>query len=104
MSYAVRYSGRMSETKAVTVGSTALVYILPDNAFLFAGARGVVPISIKQPVPSGASTTLPVLMQSNNQTQGVSVAGGDALTAADVKTGVHLFYFDKAGDILQLIA
>lgn len=104
MNYPIRYCGRMFETTAVTVGSTAVVFDIPDNAFLFAGARGLIPISVKQGVPSGTTTTLPVLMRSNNQTQGVSVAGGEALTVAGLETGVHLFYFDKAGDILQLIA
>lgn len=103
MSYAIRYSGRMMETTSVAAQSTAVVYTIPDNSFLYAGARGVIPINIKQAVPSGATTTLPVLLQSNNQTQGVSVVGGEALTAADCKTGVRLFYFDKAANILQLI-
>lgn len=103
MSYAVRYSGRLVETTAVATQATAVVYTIPDNTFLFAGSRGIIPINIKQPVPSGATTTLPVRLQSNNQTQGVSVTGGEALTAADCKTGVRLFYFDKAADILQLI-
>lgn len=104
MNYPIRYCGRMFETTAVTVESAAVVFDIPDNAFLFAGARGIIPINIKQSIPGGTTTTLPVLMRSNNKTQGVSVDGDDALTVAGVKTGVRLFYFDKAGDILQLIA
>lgn len=103
MVYSIRYSGRMFDTTSVSTEDTAVVYTIPDNAFLFAGSRGIIPINIKQPVPTGATTSLPILMMSNNQTQGVSVIGGDALTVADCKTGVRLFYFDKASNILQLI-
>ncbi len=103
MTYPIRYSGRLFETTAVEVTSSAVIYTLPDNAFLFSGPRGIVPIYVKQDVPSGTTETLPVLMQANNQTQGVSVVGGDSLTAANIAKGVYLFYFDKQNDVLQII-
>lgn len=103
MNYPIRYSGRLFETTAVEVTSSAVIFTLPDNTFLYSGARGIVPIYIKQDIPSGTTETLSVLMQANNQTQGVSVVGGDSLTAANVVKGVYLFYFDKQNDVLQII-
>lgn len=103
MTYPIRYSGRLFETTAVEVTSSAVIYTLPDNVFLFSGPRGIVPIYVKQDVPSGTTETLSVLMQANNQTQGVSVVGGDSLTAANIAKGVYLFYFDKQNDVLQII-
>lgn len=103
MSYPIRYSGRIIETTAVEVATTAVIFKLPNNAFLYAAPRGVMPISIKQDLPSGTTTTLSVLFETNGQTQGVSVPGGDNLTAADIAKGVYLFYYDKAGDVLQIL-
>lgn len=103
MSYPVRYSGRILETTAVEVTATAVIFKLPDNAFLHAAPRGVMPINVKQDLPSGTTTTLSVLFETNSQTQGVSVPGGDGLTAADIAKGVYLFYYDKSADILQIL-
>lgn len=103
MTYPIRYSGRIIETAAVEVTATAVIFKLPDNAFLLAAPRGVMPIYVKQDVPSGAADTLSVLLETNGQTQGVSVPGGDNLTAAGIAKGVYLFYYDKSADILQIL-
>lgn len=103
MNYPFRYGGRLYETTAVTVESTAVIFTLPDNTFLFSGPRGLIPIYIKQDIPSGTTDTLSVLMQSNNQTQGVSIVGGNSLTVAKIVKGVYLFYFDKSNNTLQIL-
>lgn len=103
MSYAIRYDGRLFETTAVEVTSSAVIFTLPNNTFLYSAPRGIVPIYIKQDLPSGTTETLSVLFRINNQTQGVSVVGGYSLTAANIAKGVYLFYYDKTTDTLQIL-
>lgn len=95
--------GRMFETTAVEVTASAVVFTLPDNTFHFAGNRGIIPIKISQSIPSGTTTTLPILFRVNGSTQAVTTVGGSALTAASVTTGLFLFYFDKSANLLQII-
>lgn len=103
MSYPIRYGGRLFETTGVEVTSTSVIFSLPNNTFLYSAPRGIVPINIKQDLPSGTTTTLSVLLQVNNETHGVSVPGGDPLTAAGVAKGVYLFYYDKSLNTLQIL-
>lgn len=55
-------------------------------------------------MPTGTTTTLPIVLSSNAGTKAMTVAGGDELTVADYTTGIHLAYYESNTGILQLIA
>lgn len=101
MNYPINYPRRVLGTTGVEVTSTSVIFKLPNQAFAYAGARGVMVINVAQSAPSGTADTLPVLFESNNVTQGASAAGGESLTLASLPTGVYQFYYDKAGNVLQ---
>lgn len=103
MSYLIRYGVRLFETTNVEVTSSSVIFTLPNNTFLYSARCGIVPIHINQDIPSGTTQTLTVLFKINNETQGITVPGGDSLTAAGIAKGVYLFFFNKANNILQLI-
>lgn len=103
MNYPVNYVRRILGTTAVEVTSTSVIFKLPNQAFAYAGARGVMLINVLQAPPSGTTQTLPVLFEANNVTQGASAAGGEALQLSALPVGVYQFYFDKTTNTLQLM-
>lgn len=100
----VRYQLRLLTTSAVEATSSAVVFKLPNRAFALTCPRGVVLVNIVQSVPTGTTTTLPILFESNGQTQAATTVGGVALTASDISTGVYQFYFDKTNNTLQVLS
>lgn len=103
MSYPIRYGGRLFETTGVEVTSTSVIFTLPNNTFLYSAPCGIVPIHIKQDIPSGTTQTLPIMFKINNETQSVVLPNGTSLTAAGITSGVYLFFYDKRFDVLQII-
>lgn len=99
----VRYQSRLLTTTAVEVTASAVVFKLPNRAFALTCRCGVVLVNIAQTDPTGTTTSLPVLFESNGQTQAATTVGGAAITASDVSTGVYQFYFDKTNNILQVL-
>lgn len=102
--YQVRYASRLLPTIAVEVTTTAVVFRLTNNAFLYTGQYGVILIDIEQSIPSGTTTTLPILFESNGATQAATKVGSTPLTVADVSTGVYQFYFNKPANTLQVLS
>lgn len=103
MNYSINYPRRILGTTDVEVTATAVIFKLPNQAFAYTGARGVMLISITHAAPAGTTQTLPVLFEANNVTQGASVAGGESLQISALSTGVYQFYFDKTTNTLQLL-
>ena len=93
----------LSEPSSVAVTPSDVVFTLPNNMFLRLGSKGIVPIYINQAIPSGTTTTLPIQMKVNGDTQAVTTVGGNVLTASQLSTGLYLFYFDKQVGIFQII-
>lgn len=91
-------------TTGVTVGTSNVVFTFQDHAFLNAWYRGTVLINLAQKIPTGTTSTLPIVFSTNGVTQAVTKVGGTALTVADILgTGVYEFWFDKSTNTLQLI-
>jgi len=88
----------------VTVGTDAVVFSFRNHAFVNANYRGTVFVNLRQAIPSGTTTTLPVLFETNGVTQAVSKFGGAALTVADVAgTGVYELWFERDTNTLQMM-
>jgi hypothetical protein len=91
------------KTQTVVVSDTAVTYkFAPD----FDGRpfRGLILVYISEAIPTGTTTTLPVQFSMAGTTSNVTVAGGAAITVADLPgVGIYLVYFDRWADTLQLI-
>ena len=91
------------KTRAVVVSDTAVTFkFAPD----FDGRpfRGLILVYISEAIPADTTTTLPVQFSMAGTTSNITVAGGAAVTVADLPgTGIYLVYFDRWADTLQLI-
>ena len=91
------------KTQTVVVSDTAVTFkFAPD----FDGRpfRGLILVYISEAIPTGTTTTLPVQFSMAGTTSNVTVAGGAAITVADLPgVGIYLVYFDRWADTLQLI-
>ena len=92
------------ESRSVVVSDTSVDFKFnPDwNSRPF---RGLLLVYLSEEIPSGTTTTLPIRFSMAGTTSNVTYAGGDNVTVADLPgVGVHLFYYDRLTDTLQLLA
>ena len=88
----------------MSVGANGVVFSFRNHAFLNANYRGTVFVNLRQAIPTGTTTTLPILFETNGATQAVTKFGGAALTVADVAgTGVYQLWFERDTNTLQLM-
>lgn len=93
----------MIESTNITVGTDNVVVGIPRRAFRFLNGNGLILFRLNTAIPDTAET-LPILFSSNGFTQPLTLIGGDAATGANMPgAGVYLVYYDKAGNILQLM-
>lgn len=91
-------------SQSVTVNTANVVFTFRNHAFLNANYRGTIFVNLMQAIPSGTTTTLPILFETNGVTQAVTKVGGDALTVADVTgAGIYQFWFERDTNTLQLL-
>lgn len=89
---------------SVTVNSDNVIFSFRNHAFLNANYRGTIFVNISQAIPSGTTTTLPIVFETNGKTQAVTKYNGVPLTVADiVGTGVYMFWFERDTSTLQLM-
>lgn len=67
--------------------------------------RGLLIINLAQQIPSGTTTTLPIVFTSEGGTpQNLITYAGADVTVADIKgTGIYLVWFESQTNTLQLI-
>lgn len=88
----------------VSVGTASVVFSFRNHAFLSANYRGTVFVKLAQAIPSGTTTTLPIVFETNGTTQAVTKFNGEALTVADIAgTGVYQLWFERDTNTLQLM-
>ena len=90
------------QTTAV-VGSADVRFSLPNHIFRFSGTKGKVIVELTSVVPTGTTSTFPILIEVNGQTLPLNNTAGTALTFAD--TGAVLYYeilFDKVANTFVL--
>lgn len=93
------------DVSSISATTTAVEFNLANNAFRFLEESGLVLIRISSAIPTGTTTTLPVVFQSNDSIQPITNVGGTPLTVADIpSTGIYLFYYDKNTKLMQIIS
>lgn len=93
------------DVQGVNVTDTRIEFSLPANAFRFLPSNGLVLIRIGVAIPTGTTATLPVVFTSNDAVQALTDVGAAEITAADLpSTGVYLFFYDKTGNVMQLLS
>lgn len=93
------------DVQSINVTDTNVEFVLPNNAFRTLPENGLVLIRIGVAIPTGTTTTLPLVFTSNDATQVLTKVGGVELTAADVpSTGIYLFFYDKSSNTMQLLS
>lgn len=101
--FANRNGFPMIESTNITVNTDNVVIGIPRRAFRFLNGNGVILFRLNTALPDTADA-LPVLFASNEFTQPLTLAGGAAVTGADlIGPGVYLIYYDKNATILQIL-
>lgn len=91
-------------SQGVVVNTANVVFSFRNHAFLNANYRGTIFVNLRNAIPSGTTTTLPILFETNGVTQAVTKVGGEALTVADITgTGIYQFWFERDTNTLQLL-
>lgn len=90
-------------TSAVNVSTTAVTFTLPSNNAFYANFNGLILLKMEQEIPTGTTTTLPIILASSVGPKTVTVLGGADWTVADYQTGIHLAYYESNTGILQLL-
>lgn len=92
------------ESNSVTVNTDNVSIALPNNAFRFLDDRGILLFRLNSAIPTGTTTTLPIVFSVNNITQPLTNVGGAAITVAQLPgTGVYAIYYDKTANLMQLL-
>lgn len=90
------------QSTGVTVNADNVVFSFANHAFLSNWYRGTIFVNLGQAIPTGTTTTLPIVFETNGVTQAITKFGGDALTVADLQgVGVYMMWFDKTTNTLQ---
>lgn len=91
-------------SESVSVNTANVVFTFKNHAFVNANYRGTVFVNLRQAIPSGTTTTLPILFETNGATQAVTKFNGDPLTVADIAgTGVYQLWFERDTNTLQIM-
>ena len=88
---------------SVNVTSTNVRFDFNNHRNIGLPFRGLIIVNLAQQIPSGTTTTLPIVFTSNgNNAQQLVGLNGAAITVADIKgTGIYLVWVDPT--IVQLI-
>ena len=89
----------------VKVNTANVVFTFKNHAFLNANYRGTIFVNLMQAIPTGTTTTMPILFETNGSTQAVTKYNGAPLTVADMQgTGVYQFWFERDTNTLQMMS
>ena len=85
-------------TTTPVVGTSNVLITLPNHIFRFLGQKG-----FNSVIPSGTTTTLPILVSVNNQTLALTNSAGTALTVASIANTLTFdVYFDKQLNVIRV--
>lgn len=89
------------ESNSVNVNTSNVVYSFTDAGTNFNNNfNGLVLVKFNQSIPSGTTTSLPILINSTP----LMNYGGVELTVADFKgTGIYIVYYDSNSKTLQMV-
>lgn len=92
-------------SNSVTVGTTQVAFDFNNHPTVGQPFRGLVIVRLNQPIPTGTTTTLPIVFTSDNSNT-VSLVGfnGDTITVADIAgTGIYLVFVDNQSNTVNLL-
>lgn len=91
----------MLESNSVTTDSTNVIISIPNRAFRFLNGTGLLLFRLNTEI---TNTSLPILFQSNEFTQPLTLVGGAGATGTDIsQIGIYLIYYDKNSNLMQLV-
>lgn len=83
-------------TSAITVGTDNVTIMLPNGAFRNRPQVGSFFVDIRQQIPTGTTTTLPILIGTNGDTRPLMAYGSTPVTVADIAgTGILELHYNK---------
>ena len=90
---------------AVNVSTTQVAFDFNNHRNVGSPYRGLLIIRLAQAIPTGTTTTLPIVFTSGGG-NAITLTGfnGDAVTAADLPgTGIYLVWYESQTRTLQLL-
>lgn len=92
-------------SQSVTVGTSQVAFDFKNHRTINGPFRGILVIRLQQTIPTGTTTTLPIVFTSDGgNVQEVTTFNGDAVTVADIPgTGVYLFWYESQTNTLQML-
>lgn len=93
----------MIASSNVEVTTDNVIITIPRRAFRGLASSGFIAFRLTQPLPTGGAA-LPIVIQSNDFAQALTVVGGTAATGAQMPgVGVYLIWYDKCSNLMQLL-
>lgn len=90
---------------AVNVGTDNVTLELPDHAYRGRDFVGGFFIDLRTAIPTGTTTTLPVLLGTNGDTRPLVTYNGDAVTVANLAgTGIYLIHYNRYTNQVFLVS
>lgn len=92
-------------SNSVTVTATAVEFNFNNHPNIGMPFRGLIVINLAQAIPSGTTSTLPIIFTSEGSNPiALTQYNGAAVTVADIKgTGIYLVWHESQTGILQLV-
>ena len=90
---------------SVTVGTNDVRFDFNNHRNIGHTFRGLLVINLAQLIPTGTTTTLPIVFTSGGGSVAeVKTFDGNPVTVADIPgTGIYLFWYESQTDSLQLL-
>lgn len=91
---------------SVTVSTTDVRFDFNNHRNIGRPFRGLIVINLAQAIPSGTTTTLPIVFTSEGgNAQPLTTLNGEEVTVADITgTGIFLVWFENSTSTLQLLS
>ena len=92
-------------SQSVTVTSTDVQYSFNNHRNFGSPFRGLLIVRLNQPIPSGTTTTLPIVFTSLGGSS-INLKGFDGadITVANLSgTGIYICWYESSTDTLQLL-
>lgn len=92
-------------SNSVTVGTTQVAFDFNNHPTVGQPFRGIVVVRLNQAIPTGTTTTLPIVFTSDGANT-VNLVGfdGENVTVADIPgTGIFLVFVDSQANTVQLL-
>lgn len=92
-------------TTTPNIDTSNVSITLPNHIFRFLGQKGIIIINFKSTIPSGTTTTLPLVISVNGQSLPLTNTAGVSITVANIiNTLTFQAYFDKQLNVIRVIS